>query len=75
MTDKEFFNALVEQELVMMEAKEVIKGLTEDAKESGIEKDDVALIKKSAKLHAAAKFEETKAANEALVEIYERLTN
>lgn len=75
MTEKEFFNALVEQELAVMEAKEVVKGLSEDAKESGIEKDEIALIKKAAKLHAAAKFEETKAANEALAETYERLTN
>ena len=75
MTEKEFFNALVEQELAMMEAKEVVKGLTEDAKESGIEKEEIALIKKAAKLHAAAKFEETKAANEALAQTYERLTS
>lgn len=75
MTEKEFFNALVEQEIVVMEAKEVVKGLSEDAKESGIEKDEIALIKKAAKLYAAAKFEETKAANEALAETYERLTS
>ena len=75
MTEKEFFNALVEQELAVMEAKEVVRGLSEDAKESGIEKDEIALIKKAAKLHAAAKFEETKAANEALAQTYERLTN
>ena len=75
MTDKEFFNALVEQELAMMEAKEVVKGLVEQAKESGIEKEEIVLIKKAAKLHAAAKYEETKAANEALAETYERLTS
>lgn len=75
MTEKEFFSALVVQELAMMEAKEVVKGLSEQAKESGIEKDEITLIKKAAKLHAAAKFEETKAANEALAETYERLTS
>ena len=75
MTDKELFAALVEQELVIMEAKAVMKDAADQAKESGVDKEEIALIKKSAKLHAAAKFEETKAANEALVEIYERLTN
>lgn len=75
MTDKEFFNALVEQEFAMMEAKLVIKDLSDQAKESGLENEEIALIKKAAKLHAAAKFEETKAANEALAETYERLTS
>lgn len=75
MTDKELFAALVEQELAIMEAKLMMKDAADRAKEDGVEKEDISLIKKAAKLHAVAKFEETKAANEALVEIYERLTN
>lgn len=75
MNDKKLFAALVEQELAIMEAKAVMKDAADQAKESGVDKEEIALIKKSAKLHAVDKFEETKATNEALVEIYERLTN
>jgi hypothetical protein len=40
-----------------------------------VEKEQIALIKKAAKLHADARFEEIKAQNEALVAKYEELTS
>lgn len=71
MTEKELFEELVKHELAVMEAKLLIKEDCEIAKESGVEKEQIALIKKAAKLHADARFEQ----NEALVAKYEELTS
>lgn len=75
MTEKELFDELVKHELSLLETKLLIKEDVESAKESGVSKEDIPLIKKAAKLHANAKFEEMTAENEALIAKYEELTS
>lgn len=75
MTEKELFNKLVQHELSIIEAKVLIKEDCDSAKESGISKEDIALIKKAASVHAQAKFDELKAQSEAFQAKYEELTN
>jgi len=74
MTEKELFEKLVQQELVIMEAKAVSKESCDAAKEDGISKDNIALIKKAAAVFAASKFDELKSKNEAFEAKYEELT-
>lgn len=75
MKDKELFAALVEQELAALAVKAEVKSIVEAAKEADIDKEDIKLIKKAAKLHANTKFEEMQAENEALIAKYEELVN
>jgi hypothetical protein len=74
MTEKELFEQLVTKNLDLLCTREEIKEILSKAKEADFEKEELALIKAAAVLHAKASFEETKAKNEALVETYERLT-
>lgn len=74
MTEQKLFEALVQQELAALASKEEVKAIVEEAKDSGVDKDAIKLIKKAAKLHANVKFEEMQAENEALIAKYEELT-
>ena len=52
MTEQQLFDALVQQELAALAVKAEVKAVVEAAKEADIDKEDVKLIKKAAKLHA-----------------------
>lgn len=58
MTEQQLFDALVQQELAALVVKAEVKAVVESAKEADIDKEDIKLIKKAAKLHANTKFEE-----------------
>lgn len=73
MTEQQLFDALVEQELAALAVKAEVKAIAEAAKEADIDKEDIKLIKKAAKLNANTKFEEMRAENEALIAKYEEL--
>lgn len=73
MTERELFDTFVQLTLNTLAIREETKAVAEAAKEVGHDKEDIALIKKAAKLHATAEFEANKAANEALVAKYEAL--
>jgi NACalpha-BTF3-like transcription factor len=75
MTEQQLFDSLVQQELAALAVKTEVKAITEAAKEADIDKEDIKLIKKAAKLHANTKFEEMQAENEALIAKYEELVN
>ena len=75
MTEQQLFDALVQQELAVLAVKAEVKAVVEAAKEADIDKEDIKLIKKAAKLHANTKFEEMQAENEALIAKYEELVN
>ena len=73
MTEQQLFDALVQQELAALAVKAEVKAIVEAAKEADIDKEDIKLIKKAAKLNANTKFEEMQAENEALIAKYEEL--
>jgi UTP-glucose-1-phosphate uridylyltransferase len=74
MTEQQLFERFINLELDAMAIKENVKALVEEAKENGIDKEDIALIKASAKLHVANAFEEKSAHQRALEEKYKALT-
>lgn len=74
MTETELFERFITLELEALATKENVKELTNEAKEEGIDKEDIALIKASAKLHVANAFEEKSAHQRALEAKYKELT-
>lgn len=74
MTEPELFERLISQELEVLATKENTKALLDEAKEAGIDKHDITLIKASAKIHVANTFEEKTSAARELEEKYKELT-
>lgn len=74
MTEESLFERFINLELAAMAHKEDVKELVEEAKEAGIDKEDIALVKASAKLHVNNTFEEKTAHQRALETKYKELT-
>lgn len=74
MTEAELFERFISLELEAMATKENVKALTDEAKELGHDKVDIALIKASAKIHVNDAFEEKTDAARALEAKYKELT-
>lgn len=74
MTEGELFEKCINQELELLASKENYKALLNDAKDSGLDKKDIALVKASAKIHVDNAFEEKTAAARELEEKYRVLT-
>lgn len=74
LTESALFERFISLELEALATKENVKALVEEAKDSNIDKEDIALIKASAKLHVANAFEEKTAHQRKLEEKYKELT-
>lgn len=74
MTENDLFERFISLELNALAHKEDVKSLVDEAKENGIDKEDIALIKASAKLHVNNAFEEKSAHQRALEAKYKELT-
>lgn len=74
MTENELFERFISLELEALATKENVKSLQDEAKVAGIDKVDIALVKKAAKLHVDDAFEEKTDAARALEAKYKELT-
>ena len=74
MTEGELFERCISQELELLASKENYKALLTEAKDFGLDKKDIALVKASAKIHVDNAFEEKTAAARELEDKYRELT-